>query len=1114
MLIFAGTANSAGNSSPKAQNGLLDLSGWDFQRDGNINLNGEWEWYWQQLLDPSDFSVVPPPQPTGLATLPGAWNGKEVDGQTLTGNGFSTYRLTTLVPRDGRIKAISIKNQSSAYVLYINGQIVARNGEVGTERDTVTPRYRLEQKPFHDNSGSLEIILQVANFNHRKGGIWNPIKLGNADTLRSELNLQWIFDLSLFGCLMVMGIYYISLYVLYQDDRSPLYLAIFTLFIAARILVTGNYYLTQIFPHIPWEPAYKFEFGTIIVGPAGLLLFVVSVFGKKKRDMPASILLGCMAIIGCITLITPARIASWLVVPCQLFILGIFVYILYVLVRALFQGDQKAAILLGGMLLLTVTVVIDILSANKLIYLSYLTHFGIFFLILSQSFVLSVRSSDSFRQVNMLSGELAKKNLALERLDMLKDEFLVNTTHELRTPLNGIVGMAESLLQQNGDPASSMAQTSLKTIIASGRRLNGLINDVLDFARLKNHDVTLNPTAVDLKSLTDSVIYGLQPLADRKALLLINEISEDIPAIHGDEDRLQQILYNLIGNGIKFTEKGVVRVHAVLQDSWVRVSVSDTGIGIPPSRLGTIFSPYEQGDAETIHKYGGTGLGLPIAAKLVTLHGGTLEVDSDVPRGSDFSFTVPASQQSSTVDHDRRAVPSLSPNHIPHWPKGRAVVPGESILVVDDDPVNLQVVGHHLQAKSIPFDLAADGVEALEKVQAGHIPAVILLDIMMPKLDGYAVCRQLREKYSAAELPIILLTARSGLDNLVRGFKAGANDYITKPFARDELLVRVQTQLDLQKAYKTLEENLLLKTEIKRRKRTELDLKVMQRRLARILDTVNDAVLAVNESLELVFVNSKGAAQLESDALALLGLHVGEVFTPESRRESMEVLEQILSDGEGDDRIREKRFTIMRQQSPPLACAIQFVRLEIDAEQLVVLIFTPQDQWNGGNYPADQMSVLKLIEGLNTTRQRMLCMEESLQHQSPDELQQVQNNFKLVRTALTEMESRLAGNSNDMIRKSLAIEAMNLSLEYWQQSTGLTKADLAEQSGIWKVYTNPDGFSRTQTLDKYLDATTLPNYPKWHNILATIEFVLVACDTPSPARDLLEERALQLRLAP
>lgn len=397
----------------------------------------------------------------------------------------------------------------------------------------------------------------------------------------------------------------------------------------------------------------------------------------------------------------------------------------------------------------------------------------------------------------------------LVRVDQLKDQFLANTSHELRTPLHGIVGISEALFDQSQDPDQ---RENLSMIIASGKRLTSLVNDLLDFSKIKNRDLTLNVKAVGLKAVADVVAQVCQPLIRDKKVLLYNNIPADIPLARADEDRLQQIFYNLIGNAVKFTENGSVKIDAIQKNGMLEISVSDTGIGVPKEKMTAIFQEFEQVDGSVSREFAGTGLGLSISKRLVEMHGGEMWVESELDKGSTFFFTLPVASGKASlleVQTDKIALSALGTNKVlesldPLTTDGLQVTPlarkGKiNILVVDDEPINHQVLKNHLPSSSYHLTAALNGKEALEIIDSGAAFDLILLDVMMPRMSGFEVCQKIRERYLPSELPVIMVTAKDQAADLVQGLETGANDYITKPFSKDEFLARVKTHLSLHK---------------------------------------------------------------------------------------------------------------------------------------------------------------------------------------------------------------------------------------------------------------------------------------------------------------------------
>ncbi|MEM7355013.1 MAG: ATP-binding protein, partial [Acidobacteriota bacterium] len=422
----------------------------------------------------------------------------------------------------------------------------------------------------------------------------------------------------------------------------------------------------------------------------------------------------------------------------------------------------------------------------------------------------------------------------LREVDKLKDEFLANTSHELRTPLYGIVGLVESLIDGAAGELPELATADLARVAASGRRLTALVNDILDFSKLKHHGLELEAKAVDLHAVVDVVLAVLRPLVGGKTLRLDNAVPRDAPLVWADENRLQQILHNLVGNAIKFSESGEVVVAAEQgageagpadRPASLRISVRDTGIGIAPDQQERIFEAFTQADGATERQFGGTGLGLAVTRQLIDLHGGDLRVASTVGEGSTFSFDLPLAdceaQADGVAEESQRALveavsqPTVAAlrgaadDSSPELPEvasaatDGAAANGATILVVDDEPVNRQVLVNQLAAAGYRIDQASSGAAALRSIEQ-QAPDLVLLDVMMPRMSGYEACQTLRQRYTLDELPVLFLTAKSQPADLVLGLAAGANDYLPKPIAKSELLARVKTHLDLRAVHRQL----------------------------------------------------------------------------------------------------------------------------------------------------------------------------------------------------------------------------------------------------------------------------------------------------------------------
>ncbi len=1124
VLLASGCANV--KTPPRAAAGVLDLSAWDFEKDGIAYLEGQWEFYWGRLLTPDAFGAGDVTARTGYFFIPGYWNGHRVDGSTLAGDGYATFRLKIRLIHSEQRLAFRIEDQSTAYRLWVNGSLVMENGIVADRAAAAKPYQKITTAVVPAHTEYLDCVLQVSNFHLSNGGPYRRIALGTADAIARRQNLLFAVDLLLCGILGFIGVYHLVFYLLRKRDPSLLDFG-FTCFCWSAGIpfgAMGGRFIMLIFPGTPWYWMARMELLTWFPIVPLWLMFFASLFPPQFSSKFTRFAQVVGAAFFAFVIFAPSRAVSLTEVPYQIFSIAVIAYICLGLYRAVRKRSSGAGLMLAGFLILVATVINDILYMNLIISSVYLVSVGIGVMILFQTFALARRFALSFAAVETLTEELEQKNIVLSQLDKLKDEFLANTSHELRTPLNGIIGIAESLLQGVTGMLSEKTRRNLSLIVASGRRLTGLINDILDLSRLRNKDIRLRRQPVDVRTVTDTVLRVMRPLAEAKPLVLQNDIPHDLPPALGDEERLQQILYNLVGNAIKFTDQGTVRISAGQTDSRIEVTVADTGIGIPSDKQVLIFQSFEQADASDARAYGGAGLGLSITQQLVELHGGTIGVVSTPDEGSIFRFTLPVSPQ----DHQTFSRPPVieevelcvSPAGLIAADEPAARLPGfdgsVTILAVDDDPINLQVVANYLAYSNVTVLTAAGGRQVIDRIENGPFLDLILLDIMMPHVNGYEMCRWLRQRYTSSELPVIFLTAKNAPGDLVQGFAEGANDYLPKPFIKDELIARVVSQLKLKQSYLTLRENLSLRRELEERKASERELRVVQRRLSSMLDSIDDALLAVNESEEITFCNRVCEKLLGCEAETLLGRPFRQMIRPP--------VGEIRSAGNTDPirrcfdgRSHQNLGMVSLARGDGTPCPVHIFSSLLDIEDEPVCLMIIRKSTGPGERQAAQSvpQSLAVVEAINRNRARLQSIKISLNGLQPlIDLNQPEflKELKAIDEALENAGKTLLHGESHASRRHLAAEVMSCALEYWTQCTGLSKADLAHRSKLWKTYTNLDGWERTQTLDRYLDIATFPLRPAWIRVFKTAEFVLANGTIESALRARLEVLLTRLRV--
>jgi signal transduction histidine kinase/ActR/RegA family two-component response regulator len=779
-------------SSPVAHQGLLDLSNWNFEKDGVIKLNGEWEFHWKQLLAPHALTSLDTTKQQEFVTLPSSWNGYQVNGETLGGDGYATYHLR-IIGNDHHNKLMFRTSwMGTSYNLFVNGELIASNGEVATTRETMTPQYLPLTASYSSDGASMDVVLQVANFYHTEGGAWYPIEIGLEPQITKLRESHLSVDLFLCGAIFIMGIYYLSLYLYRRKEKSSLMFSLFCLLMAFRSLLTSELYLPSIFPGIGWNLLVQLDYLSFYLGVLSFATFIHVLFPQLYFKNLFNGFIAICILFSITVIVFPVNMFTQYIPIFRILTVIFGIYTTYILIMAVLRKTQGAKTLLAGGIFLLLSIISEVTYQQGLLdhYFFFSSDLGYIVFICSQSFILMMRYTNAFNESERL---LASVNRA-ESATLAKSQFLAKMSHEIRTPLNGILGVVQLL----GKTKLTQLQIGyLKIVDDSGALLLNIINDILDLSKVEAGKMTLEKRSFNLKTLTEGILSLYQAQASQKSVELSIEYDANLSKYFiGDSIRINQVLLNLTNNAIKFTDRGVVTIQVTgttltPTHTGIEIRVNDSGIGISPHVLETLFDSFKQADESTTRKYGGTGLGLAISKQIIELMGGKISAQSEPQVGS--TFIVSLNLKRDEDDHKEESVAEDNEKKENKENKEYKATTTEAklsghILVVDDSDINRIIAQYMLEGFGLTVTTAENGQQALEQLQI-HTFELILMDCEMPIMDGYEASKNIRCMQSGkARTPILALTANAYEENRKKCEQAGMDDFLSKPIMEEALL--------------------------------------------------------------------------------------------------------------------------------------------------------------------------------------------------------------------------------------------------------------------------------------------------------------------------------------
>ena len=622
---------------PTAADGVLDLRHVEWNSHQTLELNGEWRFYPGTFLmaeNGAQIDVSAARETT--MRVPKTWDNEDVPGDSTFR--YGSYRLQILLnPNHSKTLGLRLSRAGNASAVYINGQLAKSSGHPSTNAG----RHRGADLPYTitipPGSDKLDVVIHVSS-DTGNGGISKPVRFGTLEAVRQRENL--LVGLQLLMCVIALfhSLYGLILYALGARRNGILYfLAIMTLLALAALTSDDKLLFHWIETSFEWQLRLVYLTYIGIVACLPLLsdsLFPSNIGGRMAKAFSIS-----CALIALHLVLSPAAIilasARGLFLYAFFASVGISGYILI----SKFRRTDGMLFLIFACMAVAANMIWSLIGRDipRIEIIWY--PFDLMIAILSFSAFWFQR----FFLETERPLRLAEK---LRREDKRKDEFLVNTSHELRNPLQGISNILQVILDDRNEPISQTQRERIETARRVSRRMNVMLDDLIDITRLKEKTIPLELRPVHLQSVAAGVLDMIAIMLERKPIRLRVDIDKDFPRVLADENRLVQILFNLLHNAVKYTDEGFIRIQAVRQNRMAEIRVEDTGVGIAEKDLSNIFLPYEQAERHTDKNRGGFGLGLAICKQLVELHGGTIRAASRPGEGSVFSFTLPYAEES------------------------------------------------------------------------------------------------------------------------------------------------------------------------------------------------------------------------------------------------------------------------------------------------------------------------------------------------------------------------------------------------------------------------------------------------------------------------------------
>jgi len=674
VIIISVTDCFAYTKEPVAVKGVMDLS--ETANDKFlIKLGGKWEFYWNKLLKPGDFAGDIKLRPDFYGEVPSYWTDYPEDSVKTTGIGFATYRLILLLPSGYRNSlGFNMPVFDSSYEIYVDGKSMGKNGNPGKTKDETKPHYEKILFRFNPSSDTVQIIINVSNFNHRRGGFWQPIRIGTFSEVQQGYASAWARDWASISFLLGFALFFLFFYLIYTKDSLMGFFSLATIGLALRPLFTSNFLINTIMP-ISWEWIVRWEYLGLYLILAGWFWFAAVLYPSKYFRILTWIITCIFVAASILTLILPVRIFSYMtfvVYPSLLLIIG---YSLTGSLRGLIRKNRVDYIYFTVFVMLSYAAIHDAwISLGKPAAISgyILTYILVIFVFIQAMLLfykwvkaysekeklqkeleylnrnLELLVNERTQEINARRGEIENQNIQiaiqnkkLSETIQLKNKIFSVIAHDLRSPVVNILYMLNLLKEKEfKDKYDSFADASIQY----SQQVINLLENMLVWGRGQEDKIKFSPGRHDLADIVLTNMSIFKETADKKDIA-VNFTQIGNSKAFFDKDLMDIIIRNLLSNAIKYTPKGG-RISILLKDKTltgegISLKICDNGVGIPPVKQEYIFTSTEIESTPGTENEKGTGFGLKLCYELIKINNGTITLDSTEGEGTCFTMTLP-----------------------------------------------------------------------------------------------------------------------------------------------------------------------------------------------------------------------------------------------------------------------------------------------------------------------------------------------------------------------------------------------------------------------------------------------------------------------------------------